>query len=176
MRGYKVLAAAAVLFGVIFATESFPTVSAKSDLGSLANNSLDRALMDLTGVRLGMNLEEVTSAVDGRCVPLHHVGGRPDGEVTELFCTFHGREGRNLLRIGFSNPEAGQKAWRIYLNEYGPNTRNAPTIREIEKKYGPPKGDKEPLEMWWRENFKTLRVLGESQGLRVELWDRSLGW
>jgi len=153
--------------------EPVKTVKAEPD-PVIVTYAMDFALVDLTGIRLGMNPDEVEAAVDGRCLPLRRAGGREEGGVTELFCTYDESKEKKEVRIGFSNPKQGHRAWRIYLDLKGPNKRNAPMIHKLEEKYGPPRGDQKPLEVWWREDFKTLRVFGKSDGLRVELWDRSL--
>ncbi len=168
------LLAATLLFTAACAAKPIPAATTPTDEGVRIDYSMDYALVDLTGVRLGMSPEEVTRVVDGPCVPLRRQSGRSDGGVTELFCTYEDGEGKNRLRVGFSNPDDGQKAWRIYLNHPGPNTRQAPVIQALEEKFGPPRGEQKPLEIWWRDDLTTLRVFGQRDGLRVELWDRSL--
>ncbi len=168
------LLAATALFVAACAAKPIPAATTPTGAGVRVSYSMNFALVDLTGVRLGMSPEEVTKVVDGPCVPLRHQGGRSDGGVTELFCTYEDGAGKNRLRIGFSNPDDGHRAWRIYLNLPGPNTRQAPAIQALEKKFGPPRGEQKPLEIWWRDDLTTLRVFGQRDGLRVELWDRSL--
>ena len=170
----KLLLAATLLLAAACAGKPIPVATTPTDAAVRVSYSMDYALVELTGVRLGMSPEEVTQVVDGRCVPLRHQGSRSDGGVTELFCTYEDGEAKKRLRVGFSNPDDGQRAWRIYLNHPGPNTRQAPVIQALEEKFGAPRGDQKPLEIWWRDDLTTLRVFGQRDGLRLELWDRSL--
>lgn len=136
--------------------------------------AIDYALLEVTGVHLGMTPDDVLGVVDGACAPKGYYGGKVEGGVTELVCTVGGYEDRGVVRVGFGKPANGHRAWRVYYRRKGPNTRQAPLIREIIAKYGPPNGEQVPLEMWWREDHKNLRVIGDKDGLRVQIWDRSL--
>lgn len=138
--------------------------------------SIDYALFEATGVHLGMLPADVLEVVDGICAANGYFGGKVEGGVTELVCTINGDGdgGRSIIRVGFAKPTIGHRAWRIYYRRKGPNSREAPLIREIIARYGPPRGEQWPLEMWWRDDRKNLRIIGEAGGLRVQLWDRSL--
>ncbi len=132
--------------------------------------SLDTALQELTGLKLGMTADEVRKSARVKCKPKGFFGGKEIGGVTELVCTLDGGEG-GVVRAGFSKPEKGHKAWRIYLKLTGDYTRYSPVILNMLRTYGPPKGEHTPLEIWWRQDILNLRIIGEKDGLRLQLWD-----
>lgn len=138
--------------------------------------AIDDALLEATGVRLGMVPADVLEAAD--CAPNGYYGGKVEGGVTELVCTVGGSGdesgGGGIIRVGFGKPSTGHRAWRIYYRRRGPNSRDAPLIQEMIARYGRPRGEQRPLEMWWRNDRKNLRIIGEADGLRVQVWDRTL--
>jgi hypothetical protein len=116
--------------------------------------SMNYALAELSGLHLGMKPDEVEAMIQGPCAPRSYFGGTRTGGVTELVCSMRGERGGTVW-VGFSKPAAGQNAWRIFFKRRG-------------------QGEQKPLEMWWRRDRTNLRVIGEPDGLRFELWDRGL--
>ncbi|MDH5748772.1 MAG: hypothetical protein OEY85_05630 [Rhodospirillales bacterium] len=133
-------------------------------------NVLSVALQDFTGLKLGMTVDEVLASARGECSPKGYFGGDENGSVTELVCMLEENEG-GVVRVGFSKPEKGHKTWRLYLKLTGDPTRDSPVILKMLEAYGPPKGEHMPLELWWRQDRQNLRIIGEKEGLRLQLWD-----